>query len=193
MVPFESFKVKNANPFEHFFGFPYEIGEIKCAKSTLDKNYVFESFFAKLRKNRKFYNYFIGEKGVGVFVMYPDFSVSKEVIFYKDRHFLEKISKYERNFCKKAVTEYQSRYPVEYIKFENRRKIPVSKKVVGVVLRLFAPFLFIGIIVLCMYTGARFYKGHIAFMLFVALVLWAIVEGLIESYVSDDICRGKKD
>ena len=187
MVSIPSFKIKDVNSSKHFFGYPNEIGDILYSDSTLYKDYVFDSIWAKLHKNKKFYNFFVGKKGVEIFTLYPDFSVSREVIFYDDKDFKDKIKKYNNyQFCKKSMQMYNKNKGLE-ISFESE-KIDI-KDIVGSIFSIISVISFFVILAGVFYIDARLSGGHILFDMFISLVIWVVTFSYIQDkYIDKKEC-----
>ena len=189
MVPIPSFKINDTDPLLHFFAYPTkEIGKIVYANSTLYKDYVFDSIWAKLHKNRKFYNFFVGEKGVEVFILYPNFSVSKEVIFYDDKNFKNKIKKYNNYpFCKKSMQMYHKNKGLE-ISFE-LEKIGI-RDILIIIFSIISIISFFAILAGVFYIDAKYIsQEHILFDVFISLVIWEIVFSYIkDKYIDKKDC-----
>jgi len=183
----ESFKINNTNPLLYFFAYPTEIGNIIYANSTLYKDY-FDTVWSKLHKNRKFYNFFVGEKGVEVFILYPNFSVSKEVIFYDDKDFKNKIKKYNNYpFCKKSIQIYNQNKELE-ISFQPQK---VGLRDILIIIFSFISIVsFFAILVGVFYIDAKYIsKEHILFDIFISLVIWVITFGYIhDKYINKKDC-----
>jgi len=187
MVPIPSFNINDVNPLKHFFCYPNDIGKIIFSDSTLYKDYVFDSIWAKLHKNKKFYNFFVGEKGVEVFTLYPNFSVSREVVFYDDKEFKNKIKKYNNySFCKKSIQMYNKNKGLE-ISFETE-KIGI-KDILGSIFSIISIISFFVILVGVFYIDAKLSGGHILFDMFISLVIWVATFGYMQDkYIDDKEC-----
>jgi len=183
-----SFKIDHKNPFLHFFAYPNEneIGELVYSDSTLYKDYVFDSIWAKLFKNRRFYNFFVAEKGVAIFTLFPNLSVSKEVIFYDDEDFVKKVSKYKnRFFCEKSMQMYNEKFLNK--SFENQNNL--SLDVMQLAFHMLGFISFFVLLVIVFYIDAKFFGDHIFIDMFVSLVIWeATYEFLKDKYIDKKPC-----